>query len=110
MSGEKKKERRSAEQWLVPPSDTSKAQLRGVMCGMMCVRTEARDAIHGCSVVILTAGGGFQAAAGNFHMADLIHILLNVHEKRLKRREKKKVCFRAPHSPAMQQISPDIPQ
>lgn len=26
-----------------------------------------QDAIHGCSVVILTAGGGSEAAAGKFH-------------------------------------------
>lgn len=32
-----------------------------------------RDAIHGCSVVILTAGGGFKTVAGKFHSVVLTH-------------------------------------
>lgn len=35
------------------------------MRGMMCV-DQGQDAIHGCSVVILTAGGDSQAVAGKF--------------------------------------------
>lgn len=32
----------------------------------MCV-DRGRDAIHGCSVVVLTVEAGFEAAAGRFH-------------------------------------------
>lgn len=37
---------------------------------------QGRDAIHGCSVVVLTAGGGFKAVAGKFHTVVLTHALV----------------------------------
>lgn len=37
---------------------------------------QGRDAIHGCSVVVLTVGGGFKALAGKFNTVVLTHCLL----------------------------------